>query len=266
MDYKRFTLKVPRDSFDEIIAELFDLGSLGSEIVSEGEEVTFNVYFKPSARFPERFKAYLLREESLEEKNWGEEWKKFFKPVKVTERAWVAPPWEKGKLRVEGLVIYINPGRGFGTGTHETTQIAMEFIEERLEPGFSFLDVGTGSGILSIFAKKLGALKVIACDVQKNLKGEFEENCFLNGVSDIEFVEGSVDKVEGTFDLVAANIEKHLLVPLLGGIYEKTEKLAVFSGILKSQREEFIEKLHRIGFRVISERGKGQWMGFLCKK
>ena len=268
MDYKSITLRVPQEQFDLTVDRLFEGGALGTEVLEEGEEVLFKVYAPANFTLPQGLEKYVLSESELEERDWNSEWKKYYRPVKVSERIWVVPSWEKGKFKEpEGsVVIYIYPGRGFGTGTHETTRLVMRFLEEVLKPGVSFLDVGTGSGILSILAKKLGAEKVVACDVQEGVDEEVERNAELSGVSGIEFVQGSVDRVSGTFNVVAANIEKHLLTPLLEEIYRKTEEFAVFSGILKSQREEFLKELERVGFKPVSERGEGEWIAFLCRK
>ncbi|RUM89261.1 MAG: 50S ribosomal protein L11 methyltransferase [Thermovibrio sp.] len=268
MEFREVLFKVPASEFDRVSVEVFEAGALGVEILSEGNEVLFKAFFRGNSRLPDGLKAFLVSESILKERDWNEEWKKHFRPLRITERIWVAPSWEKGKfVEPEGsLVLYIYPGRGFGTGTHETTQLVIELIEETLNPGDSFLDVGTGSGILSILSKRLGAQKVVACDIQEGIEEEFFKNCSLNGVSEITFIEGSVDRVSGTFDLVVANIEKHLLLPLLEGIYERTGKRAIFSGILTSQREEFLEELKKVGFKPLSERCKGEWMAFLCEK
>ena len=268
MDYRSVTLKVPQEQFDLVVDRLFGEGALGTEVLEEGREVLFKVYASADFKVPEDLSRFVLAESELKERDWNTEWKKYYRPVKVSGRVWVVPSWEKGKFKEpEGsMVIYIYPGRGFGTGTHETTRLVMRFMEEVLEPGSSFLDVGTGSGILSILAKKLGADRVVACDVQEGVEEEVERNAELSGVSGIEFVQGSVDRVSGTFDVVAANIEKHLLTPLLEEIFRRTGKTAVFSGILRSQREEFLRELERVGFKPVSEMGEGEWLAFLCRK
>ena len=268
MEYREFTLKVPEEAFDLTVDRLFGSGISGIEIIEEDREVLFKVYLPEGVSIPEEFEKFVVSESKLEEKDWNSEWRKYYRPVKVSERIWVVPSWERGKFRKpEGaIVIYIYPGRGFGTGTHETTRLVMKFMEEAVKPGSSFLDVGTGSGILSILAKKLGAKKVVACDVQEGVVEEVERNAALSGVSGIEFVQGSVDRIRGTFDVVAANIEKHLLVPLLEDIYRRTGEVAIFSGILKSQREDFLRELERVGFKPVSEMGEGEWIAFLCKR
>jgi len=268
LEYREFTLKVPAELFDAVIDRLFEEGALGTEVLEEGEQVLFKVYTPSGFELPESLNLFLVSENRLKERDWNSEWKKYYRPVKISEKIWVVPSWEKGKFKEpEGaIVIYIYPGRGFGTGTHETTRLVMKFMEEVVKPGSSLLDVGTGSGILSILAKKLGAEKVVACDIQEGVGEEIERNSVLSGVSGIEFVQGSVDRVNGEFDVVVANIEKHLLVPLLEDIYTKTKDTAILSGVLKSQREEFLRELERVGFKPVSEKGEGEWIAFLCRK
>ncbi|RUM42461.1 MAG: 50S ribosomal protein L11 methyltransferase, partial [Desulfurobacterium sp.] len=132
--------------------------------------------------------------------------------------------------------------------------------------GDSFLDVGCGSGILSILAKKLGTGKVVGCDIQKEVVEEVALNSELNEVSDIEVVIGSIEDVEGKFDIVVANIEKHLLEPLIPGIVEKAKGTVIFSGILKSQKDEFVKTLERAGLELLEEAGEREWIAFLCRK
>ncbi len=268
MAYRELLFKVPKEEFERFVGELFELSCLGTQILSEGEEVELKAYFPKEFKLPESLKAFLKEEGELAQRNWNEEWKKYYKPVKVSEKIWVVPSWEKSKFKEpEGaVVIYIYPGRGFGTGTHETTKISMRLIEENLKEGDSLLDVGTGSGILSILAKKLGAAKVVACDIQEGIEEEVERNSLLSGVSGVEFVEGSVDKVKGEFDLVVANIEKHLLEPLLPLIVERAKGKVILSGILKEQKEEFLRKCTQLGLKPLKEVEEGKWVGFLFTK
>ncbi len=268
MKYRELILRIPLEFFDLAVERLFESGALGTEVLEEEKDIRLKVYFPENFSLSEDVKKFVVSEGELEEKDWNSEWKKYYRPVRISEKVWVVPSWEREKFKEpEGaIVIYIYPGRGFGTGTHETTRLVMRFMENVLMAGNSFLDVGTGSGILSILAKKLGAERVVACDVQEGVDEEVKRNAELSGVSGIEFIEGSVDRVSGTFNVVAANIEKHLLTPLIPGIYEKTREMAIFSGILKSQREEFLRELEKVGFKPVSEMGEGEWIAFLCRK
>ncbi|WP_457679364.1 50S ribosomal protein L11 methyltransferase [Thermovibrio sp.] len=268
MEYKEITFKVPKEDYERVLGELFEEGCLGTCTIKENKEVEFKAYFKEEPRLGKELSKFIKGKESLKERNWNEEWKRYYKPVRVSERVWVVPSWEKGKFKEpEGaIVIYIYPGRGFGTGTHETTRLSMKFIEEVLKERDSFLDIGTGSGILSILARKLGAERVVACDVQEGIEEEVERNSKLSGVNGIKFVKGSVDKVKGEFEVVVANIEKHLLEPLLPLIAERAKEKVILSGILKEQREEFLKKCKELGLKPVKEKGEGRWVAFLFTK
>ena len=263
MEYRVYKLKLPKEEEELLLAQLFEAGALGAQ----EEEGFLTVYFPQEKELPKQFSPYLLKEELLPEQDWNSEWKKHYSPVRVAPNLFVVPSWLKGEFKEpeNAVVIYIYPGRGFGTGTHETTKLTMRLMLETVKEGHSLLDVGCGSGILSILAKKLGADPVVACDVQPNLREEIERNQLLNGVS-FKFVEGSVDAVEGDFSVVVSNIEKHHLEPLLPQIYEKTRKFAVLSGILKSQSREFKERLKEVGFKLERETGEGEWTAYLVRK
>ena len=268
MDYRELTFKIPAHKLEDFTEELFLLGCLGTQILEEGEQVKLKAYFREDFKIPENLKDLTESETCIPERDWNREWKKHYKPVKVSEKIWVVPSWFKGEFREPSgaIVIYIYPGRGFGTGTHESTKLAMRLIEENLKGGESFLDVGTGSGILSILAKKLGAGRVVACDIQEGIEEEVERNALLSGVSGIEFIRGSAEEVDGKFELVVANIEKHLLEPILPHIVKRARKKVILSGILKEQREDFVKRCTELGLKLLKEVEEGQWKGFLFTK
>ncbi len=264
--YFRTVLRVSRQEVELVESELFSHGCLGVEVKEEGKEVSLIAYFPQEVNIS--FSDKVVEKGFIEDRDWNEEWKKHFKPVRVSENVWVAPSWLRGEFPEGGKhVIYVHPGQAFGTGTHETTQLCMKLIERFLKEKDSFLDVGIGSGILSILARKLGASKVIGCDVQEEAIEEVKLNSQLNGVSGIEVFHGSVEAIPyNGFDFVVANIEKHLLLPILHGIVLKGKRSFVFSGILQHQREEFLNALNREGLRVILEEGAGEWIAFYCEK
>ncbi|WP_163327996.1 50S ribosomal protein L11 methyltransferase [Desulfurobacterium thermolithotrophum] len=267
-EYRVYEFYVSKEEFEVLEEKLFSLGTLGIEIVSEEEIVRFRAYFDGDIKLTKELSKYLVSESLLKEKNWNEEWKKYFKPVMVSKKIWVIPSWMKKDFKVPkgAIPIYIYPGQTFGTGTHETTKLTMRFIEKILRPNYSFLDVGCGSGILSILAKKLGAKKVVGCDVQKEVAEEVKLNSSLNEVSDIKVIHGSIDDIKDKFDIVVSNIEKHLLEPLIPEIVKRAKKTVVLSGILKKQKDSFKEVLKRNGLKILEESGEGEWIAFLCRK
>ncbi len=267
-EYFALTLKITEEEWEKLQPLIASDNYLGAEEIEENGMLIVKAYFKTREKIPPELLQMSKSQESIPEKNWNEEWKKYFKPETVSEKFIVIPSWMKEEYPIpKGKIpIYIYPGQTFGTGTHETTKLTIRFIEKAIKPGYSFLDVGAGSGILSIAAKKLGAEKTVACDIQKECKEEIPFNCKLNEVSGVEVFIGDLKKLNGTFDVVAANIEKHLLEPLVPEIYKKTKQFAVFSGILKKQRDDFAKTLKETGFTILEEAGEGEWMAFFCKK
>src|SRR5262249_49859629 len=146
----------------------------------------------------------------------------------------VAPPWEK-VVDKDKIVILIEPNMAFGTGTHETTQLCLKAIDENYLPGHSFLDVGTGTGILAIAAAKLasGSSEILACDTDADSIKIARENAQANGVGDkTDFLVGPITSETPQFDFVCVNLTIDAIVPILGLLLEKTKSTLVLSGIL----------------------------------
>ena len=263
MEYISYTFSVPLLKADAVEGRLYDYGCRGIYVIEEGERVKFKAYFDSPPELPEEVESYVERVETLMEEDWGRRWRKYFKPTKVSEHFWVVPSWMKGRVSVKGTPIYIYPARTFGTGTHETTRLSILLIEKVLKKGSSLLDVGSGSGILSIAAEKMGAGRVVACDIQDEAEEELRVNMELNGTSNIEFVRGSAKDVAGKFDVVVANIEKHLLEPILKDIVERSERFVIVSGILKTQEMDFLERAERLKLKLIEKVEEGDWVSFL---
>jgi ribosomal protein L11 methyltransferase len=202
---------------------------------------------------------------SLAEQDWSENWKRFFKPVPVTPRFVVKPPWSKIRLKRGQSSIDIIPGMAFGTGTHATTLLSIQALEERLKKkGLSVLDVGTGSGILSIIAAKLGAKKVWGMDIDGVAVENARENVEKNRVSAIAKIrKGSIGDLHKKFDVVVANIDlkslRKMRKPLLNHL--KKRGFLILSGILEQEQERI--RLHYLEtklLRWIKTTQKGEWV------
>ena len=203
---------------------------------------------------------------SLPEQDWGENWKRFFKPVQVTSRFVVVPSWSKVRLEKRQSTVAITPGMAFGTGTHATTILSIQALEERLpKRGFSVLDVGTGSGILSIIASKLGAKEVWGIDIDGVAVKNARENVELNRVSNnVKIRKGSIGVLQKKFDVIIANIDfkslKRMRGPLLDHL--KNKGFLLLSGILEEDENRLRE--HYL------ETGQCQWIhvarreGWIC--
>jgi ribosomal protein L11 methyltransferase len=207
----------------------------------------------------------------LPEQDWGQNWKRFFKPVRVTPRFVVKPPWSRIRLRKGQSSIAINPGMAFGTGTHPTTLLSIRALEERLKKsGLSVLDVGTGSGILSIIAAKLRAREVWGVDIDGVAVENARENVEKNRVSAIvRTKKGSIGGLHKKFDVVVANIDlkslRRMRKPLLNHL--KKRGFLILSGILEQERE----RIHCLYLKTrllrwIKTTQEGEWVCLTFKK
>jgi ribosomal protein L11 methyltransferase len=200
----------------------------------------------------------------VEARDWLGEWKRSWQPSRVGERFVVAPPWSEVEGETGRIVIRIEPGMAFGTGTHETTQLCLEAIETYFD-GASLLDVGTGTGLLAIAAAKLRpAARVEACDTDADAVSIAEENARLNGVGDrISFRVGSVDEQTASADFVCANLTADVIVPLLPALLGATCGRLVLSGILETQTDIMRDALASLGVGDYETRVAGEWIAII---
>jgi ribosomal protein L11 methyltransferase len=208
---------------------------------------------------------------SIPEQDWSENWKRFFKPVQVTSRLVVKPPWSKIRLKRNQIPINIHPGMAFGTGTHATTKLCLKAIEMGLRrKGLSVLDVGTGSGILSIAAAQLGASEVWGLDIDGAAIENARENVKQNSVSDIVKIrKGRIGVIHKKFDVVVANIDfknlKRMRWPLLHHL--QSQGFLILSGILEGERERVRQHYLETGyFQQARMTHEGEWVCITLKK
>lgn len=212
---------------------------------------------------------------TIKDENWMTAWKDQYKPLKIGKRLMIIPAWVKNNFP-ERLPILINPGMAFGTGTHPTTQLCLELIEEKIQPNQTMFDVGCGSGILSIAALRLGAGRVIAVDIDSASVESTHENCALNEMEDqVEIAQGSADLISsGHFGLlqaplVVANILASVISNLLDdGLSALVEPqgLLILSGILDHQADMIINKAKERGLSLVEKRGMEDWVALCLKK
>jgi ribosomal protein L11 methyltransferase len=208
---------------------------------------------------------------ALPEQDWGENWKRFFKAVQVTSKFVVKPPWSRIRLKRGQIPIDIAPGMAFGTGTHATTILCIQALEERLKKrGLSVLDVGTGSGILSIIAAKSGAREVWGIDIDGVAVENAIENVEKNRVSDIvKLRKGSIADLHKKFDVIVANIDlkslRRMRKPLLDHL--NNQGFLILSGILEEEKEKIRKHYLETGLlRWIEETQEGEWVCLTFKK
>jgi len=204
----------------------------------------------------------------VENADWLSEWKKHWRPTR-SGRFVVAPSWFDVQDEASSVVIRIEPNMAFGTGTHETTKLCLRAIDEYYDGEMSFLDVGTGTGILAIAAAKLftaSSPKILGIDVDKDSVDIARENAAANDVSDkIEFVQRTLDDGIPDFEFVCANLTLDVISPMLPKLIEKTQKTLVLSGILTEQEDSIVKELNRLGLKDQTIWRDGEWIAVLVR-
>lgn len=215
-----------------------------------------------------------------DEEDWIDNWKTFFKPFRVDDSIVIKPTWEEYHDRKEDdIVIEIDPGRAFGTGSHETTKLCIQAMKKQIKAGDSVLDLGSGSGILSIAAMKLGAKNVVGTDIDQIAVDVSRENAVLNQYDgeeaqfyELNVIESSKDRlflkdkyVDG-FDVVIANILADVIIPLSGVVsaFMKDDAVFISSGIIESKAVEVKEALIKNGFQVLDTLTMGEWVSYVA--
>ena len=198
------------------------------------------------------------------ERDWLAEWKQNWQPVQVG-RFIIAPPWSNLPNTHDRIVIRIEPGMAFGTGTHETTRLCLEAIEKHFSGRTSFLDVGTGTGILAIAAAKLSPqARIEACDTDEMAVSIARENADANGVLDqIEFRAGSIDDSTASADLVCANLTADVIVGLMPSLVSLACGKLILSGILETQVEMVQAALLACGVSEFEIQQDGEWVALI---
>ena len=210
-----------------------------------------------------------VEENIIDDETWKNNWKEFFKPSKVTERIVIKPTWEDYKDQSGELVIELDPGMAFGTGTHPTTSMCMKFMEQYAGQFKSVIDVGCGSGVLSVAAVLLGAEDVTGVDIDPQAVLIAKENVRINGFDDrIRILHGDLTKgIDMKADLIVANLMADLIVLLSESVLNNLvpEGLFVSSGILIKKQKEVKAAIKGAGFEVIDLLEEGEWCAFLAR-
>ena len=194
-----------------------------------------------------------LRVRVVEEQEWADAWKEHFHVLRVGERAVIVPTWRVYEPREDDVVISIDPGMAFGTGHHPTTRMCMELLEQYVEPGCRVLDLGCGSGILSILAAKLGASEVFGLEIDSTAATVAESNVQMNGVQDtVKIQEATLPNLHtlrGSYDLLVANVSAKVITDLAEHIVDvvRSGGRLIFSGILDRQRAGVVERMGELG-------------------
>jgi ribosomal protein L11 methyltransferase len=248
----------------------------------QGEEARYCLkqlhrYYKDLQQLYPELPTLKVLQEDLQDEDWAETWKTFFKPIRVGSAIVVKPSWESYEPRANQVVIEIDPERAFGTGNHPSTALCIEILEHIISSvsagegdlGPSVLDVGTGSGILGIVAARQGAQRVLGLEIDPEALEAAQCNVDRNGVGEIMSVTLTpLDQVEQTFDVVVANLTASLLTHLADDLVEhvSAQGLLLLSGIVAEQVEEVAKCFQTHYFKVVDSRATEEWHAILLRR
>lgn len=303
MDWIDLTVKIPTERLEEACAiaqmavpygiyieDYSDLLTEGAKIAhidlfdeellqKSRDEALIHLYIPPgespleaSSFLTGRFTAvdlpFQLSTAEVREEDWATAWKQYYHPIKVAKRLVVCPSWEVYERGADEIVLTLDPGMAFGTGTHETTRLCLQLLEDTVMPDTELLDMGCGSGILAVAAVLLGAKSAFGVDIDETSVRVAGENAVLNGVGDkTAFVCGDLtEKVSGSFDVICANIVADVIIRLAPVVPRFLKKGGTFiaSGIITERADEVIAALEAIGLHVITRAEQGGWTALLC--
>lgn len=213
---------------------------------------------------------YEIEKFDVNDSDWADGWKKFFKCTEVGEKILIRPSWEDYDKNTDRIVLSIDPGAAFGTGTHATTSLCLELLEGYVTDKSRVLDIGSGSGILSIGAILLGAEHADGVDIDAAAVKVALENAEINGVSDkTNYIVGDLaEKISGKYNIVCANIVADVIIRLLENVDNYMEKDAVLitSGIIDSREKDVTTAFQKFGFSIEKRLTRDNWCAFVCKK
>lgn len=208
----------------------------------------------------------------VSEEDWADSWKKYYKPIKTGEKLVIVPLWEKYEAGEDEIVVLMDPGMAFGTGTHETTRLCAALLEKYLKRGDKMLDVGCGSGILAICASKLGAASCFACDIDPNAVRVAKENVEINKTENVTVAVSDLlagtDRIDGGYDICCANIVADVIIRMAPAIgdYIADDGVLIVSGIITERADETVSALSDSGWKLVDERRENGWFAGVLKK
>jgi ribosomal protein L11 methyltransferase len=212
----------------------------------------------------------------VDEEEWADGWKKYYKPVEITPRLVVKPVWEPWERREGQIVVELDPGMAFGTGTHATTALSLRLLESVVRPGDRVIDVGTGSGVLAIAAAKLGAAKVLALDLDPVAVTSAANNVRLNGLesavevrqSDLLSAVRPGTDAFGPVRIVVANILAEILLTFMDDVHAVLEPggLYILSGIIAAKEDAVAQGLAKAGFDIERRLAESDWVALAARR
>lgn len=305
MDWTEITAKVPTDKTDEAAAianmtvpygiyiedytnleadaeEIAHIDLIDDELVNKDRTHTIiHMYIAESdnaveavSYLRERFTACgipnEIKCELVDDADWNENWKKYFKAFEIGKKLAVCPSWEEYDNTDNRTVISLDPGAAFGTGSHATTSLCLEILEQRVTNDTTVLDIGTGSGILAIAADLLGAKSAIGVDIDAQSVKTAIANAEINGVSEkTEFLVGDLaDKISGKYDIVCANIVADVVIRLFDNVadFMNDDGILIVSGIIDMRAAEVEKSAKEHGFIIEQSLMREEWHAYVLTK
>ena len=209
----------------------------------------------------------------VNEEDWANSWKAYYKPIKIGERIVIVPAWEKYSANEGEIIVRMDPGMAFGTGTHETTRLVIQLLEKYVKSGMRVADVGTGSGILAICAAKLGAKECKAYDIDPVAVKVARENVKDSGLEEVVSCDVSdllrgVDKTGGAYDVICANIVADIIIRMTPDVHELMDEKTVIlaSGIIVERADDVISCFEENGFKIVEKIEDNGWCALAVMK
>lgn len=273
----------------DILNEINSKGSLDYAdpefIANLGEDTIIKAYF-PGTQNPEELKSLIgeklsfisrfinigkgeIETKTIDEEDWANAWKKYYNAFNITPGILIKPSWQDIDDTSSKMIIELDPGMAFGTGTHETTKMCAEMVEKYAKLGNEVFDVGTGSGILAIVSAKIGAGRILACDIDEVAVRVAKENATINGVEEkINIFGGVIEDYSGPkFDIVIANIIANVIIQIAPYVLRNLKQKGLFiaSGIIRDRREEVLERYQSLGFELVDIQELGEWVAIVLR-
>lgn len=265
-DYSDLTTEVPKIAHIDLID--------GELLARDRSKAVIHLYISPeenpaeavaflTGRFHAESIPFSMETGTIREEDWANGWRKYYHPVKIGRRTVVCPSWEEYSPGAGEVVLSLDPGMAFGTGTHETTRLCVGFIEDYLKENGTVLDVGTGSGILSVAALLLGASSAVGCDIDKTAVEVAKENAAKNGVESkfTAFCGDLATGLSGAFDLICANIVADVIIRFAPDAprFLKSGGILLVSGIIEERLPEVLAALEKNGFILKEQKLLNGW-------
>lgn len=213
-----------------------------------------------------------LKETEIKDEDWETNWKQYFHPIRVGRKLVICPTWQEHTSLRDDVIIFLDPGMAFGTGHHPTTRMCMELLEDTIVGGEKIIDLGCGSGILSVTAVKLGALSSIGFEIESNASKVAKENCVLNGVDEsVEVFNSTLPDYrysEGDFDLALANISAKVIIELADHLTKglRSGGKLILSGVLENALEDVRDVFEPLGVVFEKVMTDSDWTAVLATK